>query len=50
MGFRGQGLWGAGLGFQGYGALWLALVPFAAAAVAFVATGVAARKSLSELS
>lgn len=47
---QGAGGFLTGLGFQGYGALWLALVPFAAAAVAFVATGVAARKSLSELS
>ena len=47
---QGAGGFLTGLGFQGYGALWLVLVPFAAAAVAFVATGVAARKSLSELS
>lgn len=47
---QGAGGFLTGLGFQGYGALWLALVPFAAAVVAFVATGVAARKSLSELS
>lgn len=47
---QGAGGFLTGLGFQGYGALWLALVPFSAAAVAFVATGVAARKSLSELS
>ncbi|QTN36640.1 cell division protein FtsX [Cognatishimia activa] len=47
---QGAGGFLTGLGFQGYGALWLAVVPFAAAAVAFLATGVAARKSLSELS
>lgn len=47
---QGAGGFLTGLGFQGFGAAWLAVVPFAAAAVAFVATGVAARKSLSELS
>ena len=47
---QGAGGFLTGLGFQGFGAAWLAVVPFAAAAVAFIATGVAARKSLSELS
>lgn len=47
---QGAGGFLTGLGFQGYGALWLAVVPFAAASVAFVATGVAARKRLAELS
>jgi cell division transport system permease protein len=47
---QGAGGFLTGLGFQGLGALWLAVVPFAAASVAFVATGVAARKRLAELS
>jgi cell division transport system permease protein len=47
---QGAGGFLTGLGFQGYDAAWLAIVPFAAASVAFVATGVAARRSLSELS
>lgn len=46
---QGAGGFLTGLGFQGLEALWLAIVPFAAAAVAFVSTGIAARKSLSEL-
>lgn len=38
-----------GLGFQGFSALWLVLLPILAATVAFVATGAAARRTLSEL-
>ncbi|MDC0739063.1 cell division protein FtsX [Cognatishimia sp. SS12] len=44
-----QGGFLTGLGFQGLSALWLVLVPLLAAIVAFVATGAAARRTLSEL-
>ncbi|GAA6209539.1 FtsX-like permease family protein [Cognatishimia sp. WU-CL00825] len=38
-----------GLGFAGLSFLWLVLLPLLAAAVAFLATGAAARRTLSEL-
>ncbi|MBO9475609.1 cell division protein FtsX [Shimia sp. R10_1] len=39
-----------GLGFEGVGWFFLALIPFVAVGVAYLATGAAARKTLSELS
>ncbi|MDA5558344.1 cell division protein FtsX [Shimia sp. MMG029] len=39
-----------GLGFEGVGWFFLALIPFVAVGVAYFATGAAARKTLSELS
>ncbi len=44
-----QGGFLTGLGFQGASWLWLVLLPILAAVVAFLATGAAARRTLSEL-
>lgn len=44
-----QGGFLTGLGFQGLSASWLLLIPLLAAVVGYVATGVAARRTLREL-